>query len=143
MKRSFVFGLAAATTLSLGFVGTTAMAGTAAPNAEKVAPIPEGVTVVTTDQLKGLIGKTGVYVFDSRSKEAYEKSHVDSAASLPIDSFDVSKLPADKASQLVFYCGGPACTLAPTCAGKAKAAGYKNVMVYHEGIEGWRNAKKS
>lgn len=124
--RRFLMSLAAVATLSLSAGAVTVMAG------EQAAPIPEGVRVVSTDELNALKGKPNVYIFDARSHDAYEKSHLDGAQNLPLAEFDAKKLPADKTAQLIFYCGGPSCPLAPTSAGKAKAAGYQNVAVWHE-----------
>ncbi|CAB1062195.1 hypothetical protein D1BOALGB6SA_6971 [Olavius sp. associated proteobacterium Delta 1] len=48
-------------------------------------------------------------IVDSRPKRAkFDKGHIPSAISLPDTQFDKlkGKLPADKATPLVFYCGG-------------------------------------
>ena len=142
MLRRFLFSVTAVAALSFTGVTLEANAGAEVSADVKVAPIPAGVNVVTTEQLKGMIGQKDVFVYDSRSKDAYDKAHVDGAISLPLADFDASKLPADKASKLVFYCGGLACTLAPASAEKAKNAGYTNVYVFHEGIAGWNKAQK-
>ena len=57
-------------------------------------------------------------------------------------SFDLSELPADKSKQLVFYCGGEACTAAPKAAERAREAGYTAVKVMSAGITGWVKAHK-
>lgn len=138
--RRLMFSLAAVAALSLG--GGAAHEVVAG---EISAAIPAGVKVLTAQEIKALQSKATVYIFDSRDKTAYEKAHIEGAASLPLSSFDLAQLPKDKAAQIVFYCGGPSCPLAPTSAGKARAAGYENVAVYHEGIETWNklNGKKS
>jgi rhodanese-related sulfurtransferase len=46
---------------------------------------------------------------DSRPKRAkFDKGHIPSAISIPTTEFDKlkGKLPADKATPLIFYCGG-------------------------------------
>jgi len=139
MFRRIVFCAAAIMALSGGLT-VEAFAGDVA---EKAAALPEGVKTISTDELKKLIAQKSVFVYDSRSADAFAKSHVDGAASLPLESFDASKLPADKAAQLVFYCGGPSCTLAPASAKKALEAGYTNVAVYHDGVKGWTQGAKS
>ncbi len=48
-------------------------------------------------------------IVDSRPKRAkFDKGHIPSAISIPDTQFDKlkGKLPADKATPLVFYCGG-------------------------------------
>jgi rhodanese-related sulfurtransferase len=57
-------------------------------------------------------------------------------------SFDLSELPADKSKELVFYCGGEACTAAPKAAERAKEAGYTSVKIMSAGITGWVKAHK-
>ena len=57
-------------------------------------------------------------------------------------TFDLSELPADKSRELVFYCGGEACTAAPKAAARAKEAGYTAVKVMSAGITGWVKANK-
>lgn len=141
MMRRFMLGLSMVAVLSVGGVASEAFAG---GDAVKAAPIPTGAKEVTTEQLRSMLAAKTIQVFDARSKEAFDKAHVDGAMSMPVDKFDASKLPTDKASAIAFYCGGPACTLAPAAAKKALEAGYTNVMVYHDGIEGWtKGAKKS
>lgn len=142
MVRRFMMGLSMVAVLSMGGVALDAQAG--GGDATKAAAIPTGAKEVTTEQLKAMVASKTVQIYDARSKEAFDKSHVDGAVSLPVDKFDASKLPSDKASAIAFYCGGPACTLAPAAAKKALEAGYTNVLVYHEGIEGWnKSVKKS
>jgi rhodanese-related sulfurtransferase len=57
-------------------------------------------------------------------------------------TFDLSELPADKSQELVFYCGGEACSAAPTAAARAREAGYTAVRVMSAGITGWVKANK-
>lgn len=142
--RRFLLSLTtvAALGLSVG-VSTDVLAG--AGQGEVSAAIPEGVKVFTAEQIKTMMASKTVVIIDSRDKEKFDKEHIEGAISVPLKTFDIAQLPADKAAQLVFYCGGPSCPLAPTSAGKAIKAGYQNVAVYHEGIETWNklNGKKS
>ncbi len=51
-----------------------------------------------------------VMIIDSRPyKPKYAKGHIPTAVSIPHSQFDkmTDKLPADKNSLLIFYCGGP------------------------------------
>jgi rhodanese-related sulfurtransferase len=56
------------------------------------------------------------------------------------DSYPISELPSDKASKLVFYCGGTMCRASDAAAARASGAGYKDVSVMREGIKGWKAA---
>jgi rhodanese-related sulfurtransferase len=49
----------------------------------------------------------------------------------------VDKLPADKATPLIFYCGGMECVLSDNSADKAKKLGYTNVLTYPPGYPEW------
>ena len=55
--------------------------------------------------------------------------------------YDVAtELPADKASALSFYCANTRCTASHTAAKRAIDAGYSNVTVFSDGIQGWKAA---
>ncbi|HEY5141620.1 MAG TPA: rhodanese-like domain-containing protein, partial [Methylococcales bacterium] len=84
----------------------------------------------TPDSLKGAIlvdavkakslSDSGVMVIDSRVANEYAESHIKGAISVPYkeksaksvdfdvkqDSFDLSKLPADKNTAMIIYCNG-------------------------------------
>jgi rhodanese-related sulfurtransferase len=58
-------------------------------------------------------------------------------------TFEAGELPADKATELVFYCGSEQCNAAPKAATRAKELGYTAVKVMPEGIRGWVASGKS
>ena len=55
-------------------------------------------------------------------------------------SYDMSKLPEDKATPCVFYCSSTWCSAARTAAVRAQSAGYGDVAVLPVGIKGWKAA---
>jgi len=57
-------------------------------------------------------------------------------------SFEMSELPADKSTELIFYCGSEKCRAAPKAAARAEEAGYSDVKVMPAGIRGWVAAGK-
>ena len=76
-------------------------------------------------------------VFDVNSRNSWIKARVPGAKNLdPVDYKDTD-LPADRSSNLVFYCSNPMCRKAPNAARRAKQLGYKNVHVMSAGISGW------
>ncbi len=82
----------------------------------------------------------GVLIIDSRPTERmYDPGHIPTAVSIPDSQFEkmTDKLPADKATLLVFYCGGVDCPLSHKSAFKAEKLGYGNVKVYAEGYPDW------
>lgn len=85
-----------------------------------------------------------VMLIDSRPyKTKYIKGHIPMAVSIPDTHFDkmTDKLPANKDSLLIFYCGGLKCKLSHKSAVKAEALGYTNVKVFAEGYPEWISKK--
>lgn len=83
-------------------------------------------------------------IIDARPKRAkYDKGHIPMAVSIPDSQFDktTDKLPQNKDTLLIFYCGGQACKLSHKSARKAEALGYKNVKVFADGFPGWMKVK--
>ena len=85
----------------------------------------------------------GSVIVDARpARKKYDKGHVPGAINIPNTFFDkqVDKLPADKETRLIFYCGGNKCPLSVKSATKARALGYTNVMLFQEGYPAWVKA---
>lgn len=81
-----------------------------------------------------------VMLIDARPyKPKYIQGHIPMAVSIPDSQFDkmTDRLPADKNSLLIFYCGGLKCKLSHKSAMKAEKLGYTNVKVYAEGYPVW------
>jgi rhodanese-related sulfurtransferase len=104
--------------------------------------VPAEMIIKTAEvqQLVAMGPEKGEYTLvDSRPAPRYQEGFIPTARNIPYPAFDklVDKLPADKAKLLVFYCGGATCSMSPKSADKAKALGYTNVKVFHEGMPGW------
>ena len=85
--------------------------------------------------------KKGVMIIDSRpAARQYDPGHIPGAIHIPDSQFDklVDKLPADKATLLLFYCGGLECMLSHNSAFKAEKLGYTNIKVYPAGSPDWK-----
>jgi len=85
--------------------------------------------------------KKGVMIIDSRpAARQYDPGHIPGAVNIPDSQFDkmVDKLPADKATLLLFYCGGLECMLSHNSAFKAEKLGYTNIKVYPAGSPDWK-----
>ena len=99
---------------------------------------------VSTDFInKILADKADIMLIDSRPDRTFEKGSIPGAINIPDNKFDAAKLPADKAKQLIFFCGGLICDLSEKSAHKAIKLGYKNVRVYVDGYPGWAAANKA
>ena len=90
---------------------------------------------INKNELRSMINAGKVVVIDARDSESYSAGHIDGAVNLAANT-----LPKDKNATLVFYCGGPQCTLAPKAARMALNEGYKNVMVFSGGWSEWHNS---
>ena len=90
--------------------------------------------------IKKLIDEKGAYaLIDARPKRVAEKGMIPTAINISDTEFDkqTDKLPTDKATPLIYYCGGLECVLSDKSAAKAKALGYSNVLTYPEGYPEW------
>lgn len=84
--------------------------------------------------------KAGYLLVDSRPKRVVDKDGmIPTAVHISDSEFDkhTDKLPADKATELIFYCGGLECPLSPNSAEKARKLGYTNVKTYALGHPDW------
>lgn len=84
--------------------------------------------------------KASYTLVDSRPKRVVDKDGmIPTAVHISDSEFDkhTDKLPADKATELIFYCGGLECPLSPNSAGKARKLGYTNVKTYALGHPDW------
>lgn len=94
---------------------------------------------ISHDELVKAIAAKQVVLLDANGTESYTQGHIPGA----ID-FDANKdkladlLPKDKATLIVAYCGGPACTAYKAAAEDASKLGYTNVKHLKEGISGWK-----
>ena len=103
--------------------------------------------LIHVEQLDQMLKATDakVQVLDANSADTRNSAGVIPGAKLLSSSskFDVSaELPADKNTTLVFYCANTKCTASHDAAKRATAAGYKNVDVMVDGIQGWVKAGK-
>lgn len=85
-------------------------------------------------------GTGSFMLIDSRPLPRFQQGTIPGAINVPYPSWDkvVSRLPADKNTQLVFFCQGVTCQMSPLSQRKAIALGYKNTKVYHEGVPEWQ-----
>jgi len=83
--------------------------------------------------------KASVMLVDARPKRVFDKGAIPTAVNIPDSEFDkhVDKLPKDKATPLIFYCGGLECVLSNKSADKARQLGYTDIKTYPEGYPDW------
>ncbi len=114
-----------------------------------------GATVVDAVNVARLMTEGAVY-FDTRTEAEFKAGHVPGAQWLPyveksaketdydskLDSFDTSKLPADKAAPLVFACNGAECWKSYKASHAAIKAGHSKVHWFRGGLPEWRTAER-
>ncbi len=140
-RLTLVVAVMAALAALPGVYSTTALAADAA-----VVQPKEGwyKTLVDFDFMRQNVAippKKGVMIIDSRpAARQYDPGHIPGAINIPDSQFDkmVDKLPADKATLLLFYCGGLECMLSHNSAFKAEKLGYTNIKVYPAGSPDWK-----
>lgn len=99
-----------------------------------------GPVAVSAAHLKKLMDDKAPYTLvDARPRRVADKGMIPTAINIPDSEFDkhVGLLPADKATPLIFYCGGLDCVLSDHSAEKARKLGYSNVLTYPEGHPQW------
>lgn len=107
-------------------------------------PFHDVVDMAFLEQHLSIPMAENVMVIDSRPyKPKYIEGHIPMAVSIPDSQFDkmTDKLPADKNSLLIFYCGGLQCKLSHKSAAKAEQLGYTNAKVFAEGYPKWVSEK--
>ncbi len=110
-----------------------------------------GATVVNADKTKELIA-SGARMVDTRVAAEYAEAHIKGAINVPYkeksakaanfdasqDSFDLSKLPADKNAAIITYCNGAECWKSYKGGSAAINAGYKKVYWFRDGMPAWK-----
>jgi len=108
LKKISVLSLMLGLILALAF-GCTATQKAAQP-VEAAWQFHDIADVTLVQQYAKVPQPEGVMIIDSRpSKPKYVNGHIPTAVSIPDSQFDklTEKLPQDKNTLLIFYCGGP------------------------------------
>lgn len=86
--------------------------------------------------------RTPMVIVDARPAKYDDGKRIPGAKSVSADSSDdeIKAMLPDKSDLIVAYCVNPECPASPQLAEKLRKMGYKNVVEYSEGIEGWQKA---
>lgn len=145
MNKRNTLKLLSALTLSM-VLATPALA------AETPATL-KGTTLVSAAEVNKMLG-SGVPVIDTRVAAEYAEKTIKGAKSVPYkeksakdanfdatqDQFDLSKLPADKAAPLVFFCNAGECWKSYKASVAAMKAGYTKINWFRGGVPEWLKA---
>lgn len=111
----------------------------------------KGAEIVDAAKAKSLMD-AGAKMIDTRISNEYAEAHVKGAINVPykeksakdanfdasVDSFDLSKLPADKSAAIITQCNGPECWKSYKGATAAIKAGHKKVYWLRGGLPEWK-----
>ena len=120
---------------------TTTTAETTTTTAE--ATTPEAgveIPVYTWDQVNEAVS-AGAVLVDARGATSYANGHIDGAINIPCSGPDetYTVLPQDRDTQVIFYCGGPACSASTKGALAASRLGYTKLAEYKGGYPDWKS----
>jgi len=96
---------------------------------------------ISIEELKTAIADKSVVVVDVNGTESFTKGHIPTAIDFVAvkDTFS-EKLPTDKSTLVVAYCGSESCGAYAAAAKAAKDLGYTNVKHFAPGLKGWKEA---
>lgn len=98
---------------------------------------------ISIEELEKAIQDKKVVLIDVNGNKSYKKAHIPSAINFASEAKNLaSKLPEDKNTLIVAYCGGPQCGAYQKGAQAAKKLGYTNIKHLKAGISGWVKAGK-
>ena len=96
---------------------------------------------VSIAEVKTAIESKKATIIDVNGTESWQKGHIPGAIDFVTAKADLAKkLPADKSSLVIAYCGSPTCGAYAAAAKAAKELGYTNVKHMSAGISGWMQA---
>jgi len=110
----------------------------------------QGVKVIGAQEAKPMLDR-GVLFVDARVAAEYAEKTIKGAKNVPYreksaksadfdrtqDQFDLAKLPADKATPVVFFCNAGECWKSYKASVLARDAGYKQVYWLRGGMPEW------
>ena len=94
---------------------------------------------VTQDELLALASEDDVVIIDVRPAEEYEAGHIPGAVSIPLAELADRMGDLPTGADVVAYCRGPYCVLAPQAVGLLNKAGF-NARRLSDGLPEWRTA---
>ena len=134
----------------LGVAATILLCSAAAVHAADTPPTLQGVKVISAQEAKPMLDR-GVAFIDARVAAEYAEKTIKGAKNVPYreksaksvdfdraqDQFDLGKLPADKATPVVFFCNAGECWKSYKASVLARDAGWKQVHWLRGGMPEW------
>jgi rhodanese-related sulfurtransferase len=98
-----------------------------------------GTERVSRDELLARVQAGEVVVLDVRPEEEYAAGHIPGARSLPLEQLEARLDELDPGLEVVAYCRGPLCLLAPQAVALLRARG-RGARCLEDGLPEWRQA---
>ncbi len=113
----------------------------------------EGGKIISAEEMKSIVDQQSAAIFDVRNPINYGKGHISNVTSLPYsgevikvigydppkDIIDMSKLPSDKNTTVIFHSHGDTGWKSYIAAVLAINSGYQNVMWFRGGFGEWES----
>ena len=117
--------------------GAPAYAADAAPEGQQTAAPARQPIPLSLHKVSQVLGQPDVYVYDCNPEDIHEKSHLKGSIHANKDDW-MTLLPKDKKNSFVIlYCINRMCNVSFEAALAVIKAGYENVYVMPDGIQGW------
>ena len=101
----------------------------------------EKVGDISHEELVKAVKDGKVVLIDVNGTETYKKGHIPGAINFEADGAELAKkLPEDKNTLIVAYCGSEKCNAYKKGAEAALKLGYTNVKHYKGGLAGWEKS---
>lgn len=94
---------------------------------------------LTREELAARTGRGNVVILDVRPAGEFAAGHIPGALSVPLDQLDAALARLPKRAEIVAYCRGPYCVLAPQAIERLRAKGYRARRLA-DGLPEWRLA---
>jgi rhodanese-related sulfurtransferase/DNA-binding transcriptional ArsR family regulator len=94
---------------------------------------------LTREELVTRTGRGKVVILDVRPAAEFAAGHIPGALSVPLDQLDAALARLPKRAEIVAYCRGPYCVLAPQAVERLRAKGYRARRLA-DGLPEWRLA---
>jgi rhodanese-related sulfurtransferase len=94
---------------------------------------------VNRDELLSRAGDGGIIVLDVRPREEYEAGHIPGAVSIPLAHLKGRMASLPRGAEVVAYCRGPYCVLAPLALELLRRGGF-TARRLEDGFPEWRRA---
>lgn len=99
----------------------------------------DALETVSRDQLLTLVKRGDVVVLDVRPREEFDQGHIPGAVSVPLDELEARLRTLRKRTDVVAYCRGPYCVLAPQAVELLRRRGFRAHRL-EDGMPEWRLA---